>query len=260
MVPQLYDGNIHPNEWLNQIKTYCFLKQITESKDIIKFAKMMVDSTIYIPSDITSLNELIDVLKADISFTIFKNTNKRKLQALRYKSENVGGDTSKFIGTFRKLCRNAEITDLEELKKYFVQTLSCTFKNKFLKETNDDEFDSLNDIILRFNNLLIEPKISVDIKNGSIVALKHVATGKYLSTIENLRYKTGSKSQMIFIGGLEPDRLSLWKIKFDKDFATADTVINLQHQFDKFLGVRYSYSSNRVDNYYKSPSEFTEGN
>src|SRR5947207_39787 len=102
MFPQMYDGKIHPDEWLKQVQTYCFLKKITESNEI-KFAKMMIDSTIDIPQSVTSLSELIIALKKDVSYTVFKNTNKRKLHALKYKGENVGGDTAKFIDIFRKL-------------------------------------------------------------------------------------------------------------------------------------------------------------
>jgi hypothetical protein len=35
------------------------------------------------------------------------------------------------------------------------------------------------------------------IRNGSVVALKHVATGKYLSSIKNLCYTTGNKKQLV---------------------------------------------------------------
>jgi hypothetical protein len=196
MILQVYDGNIHPDEWLRQFSAYCFAKKI--ALDNVKFAKMMIDSTIHVPKDVTSLTELVSALKSEVSFAVFKNTNKRKLQVLKYKSENIGGDTSKFIDTFRKLIRDAEIVDFDEQKEYFTETLPYTLRKKFLKKIDDDK--SLDDIILRFNDLLVvEPKLSINIKNGSIVALKHVATGKYLSTIENLRYVTGSKSQMVYI-------------------------------------------------------------
>ncbi|PKK61220.1 hypothetical protein RhiirC2_856393 [Rhizophagus irregularis] len=194
MILQVYDGNIHPDEWLKQFNTYCFLKEITENN--IKFAKMMIDSTINVPKDVTSLTEIISALKVDASFTIFKNTNKRKLQILKYKSEKVGGDTAKFIDTFRKLCRDSEIVDLDEQKQYFIETLPF------------------------------------------------VATGKYLSTNENLRYETGSKSQMVFLGDTEPHRISFWKIKFDKDYATIDTFMTSQQRFDKFLGLRHDFQVN----------------
>ena len=55
----------------------------------------------------------------------------------------------------------------------------------------------MNELIKEFGEIVID-ELNL-IKSGSIVALKHVATGKYLSTIENLRYTTGSKSQMVFI-------------------------------------------------------------
>src|SRR5438045_2745620 len=150
---QMYDGNVHPNEWLKQIQTYCFLKQIKEGRDV-EFAKMMIDSTIHIPK-ITSLDELVNALQNDISFKIFKHSNKRKLGILKYKGENAGGDTAKFVDTFRKLCRDAEITKLEESKKYFIQALPYALKDKFLKES--DNINSFNDIILRFSNILVEP-------------------------------------------------------------------------------------------------------
>ncbi|RGB27670.1 hypothetical protein C1646_768795 [Rhizophagus diaphanus] len=256
MLLQVYDGNIHPDEWLRQFNAYCFLKKITDGN--VKLAKMMIDSTIHVPKDVTSLTELVSALKAEVSFTVFKNTNKRKLQVLKYKSENIGGDTSKFIETFRKLCRDAEIDDLREQKEYFVETLPYVLKKKFLDKI--DDIKSLSDIFLRFNNLLIEPTFNIFIKNGSIVALRHVSTGRYLSTIENLRYETGSRSQMVFLGDTEPHNTSLWKIKFDKDYATIDTFMTLQQRFDKFLGLRYIYNNTykRRENYYKSPSQNTE--
>ncbi|CAB4411631.1 unnamed protein product [Rhizophagus irregularis] len=63
------------------------------------------------------------------------------------------------------------------------------------------------------------------ITNDSIVALKHVATGKYLNSVEDLRYRTGSGHQTI---------------------ATyASTSIKLQHvkSKNKFLGTYSGYKS-----------------
>ncbi|GBB96739.1 hypothetical protein RclHR1_02820002 [Rhizophagus clarus] len=257
MILQVYDGNIHPDEWLRQFNTYCLLNKITEDKDKLELAKMMIDSTIDV-GNVKSLPELIEALKKEVSFPVFKNTNKRKLQVLKYKGENAGGDTSKFIETFRKLCHNAEIDDFDEQKKYFIETLPYALKNKLLD--NIDDVESLNDIISRFNNLLIEPSISISIKSGSTIALKHVVTGKYLSTVENLKYSGGSGSQMVFLGGTELDQSCLWKIKFDKDFATTSTFINLLQkftQFNKFLGIIFYYSNSRYY-YYKSPSGYIE--
>ncbi|PKY59855.1 hypothetical protein RhiirA4_412557, partial [Rhizophagus irregularis] len=49
--------------------------------------------------------------------------------------------------------------------------------------------NSINELIKRFEEIVLEE--SNLIRNGSIVALKHVATGKYLSSIKNLCYTTG---------------------------------------------------------------------
>ena len=50
--------------------------------------------------------------------------------------------------------------------------------------------NSINGLIKRFEDIILEK--SNLIRNGSIVALKHVAIGRYLSSIENLCYMTGS--------------------------------------------------------------------
>ncbi|POG77873.1 hypothetical protein GLOIN_2v1837342, partial [Rhizophagus irregularis DAOM 181602=DAOM 197198] len=97
------------------------------------------------------------------------------------------------------------------------------------------------------------------IRNESIVALKHVATGKYLSSIDNLCYTTGSKRQLVFAGSPKPDTNAFWKIKFNKELAVYNkTSINLQHiKFGEVLGLCYNYCSTYI--YYKSPiTEHTE--
>ena len=115
-----YDGTIHPNEWIDDFKKK--LKK-TDFFDSLKIAKSLVDSTIKLPARVESLEDLGNALKEDISFTIFKTTNKKTLELLKYVPEREGGKTSKFISDFRKLCYNAEINDIEEQKKYFYQSL-----------------------------------------------------------------------------------------------------------------------------------------
>src|SRR6266545_502606 len=98
------------------------------------YAKSLVDTTINLPTQISNLEELCNALKEDISFTVFKNTNKRKLQLLKYLPESKGGDTSKFISNFRKLCYNAEINDIEEQKNYLYKSLpNDYFLTEFFK-------------------------------------------------------------------------------------------------------------------------------
>ncbi|GBC45842.2 hypothetical protein GLOIN_2v1767340 [Rhizophagus irregularis DAOM 181602=DAOM 197198] len=191
-----YDGNVHPDEWINDIKKYNSLWE-NNYGGFLKTVISLIDPTIKLSStEINDIEKLRNELKDDISFEVFKNTNKRKLQSLKYYPE-------------RKV--------LEESKL---------------------------------------------IRNESIVALKHTSTGKYLSSISNLCYTTGSGKQLVFAGGVEPDPNSLWKIQFDTELATyADTFIRLQHiKSRNFLGIRYQgyqYDNTKgrgIYCYYKSPS------
>ena len=195
-----YDGNIHPDEWINDVQQYCEMMEIVGSKPRLNTAKSFVDSTISLPTGIDSLEKLRNALKDDVSFTLFKNMNKRKLQSLKYIPERNGGNTFNFILNFRKLCYNAEINDIEEQKKYFYRSLpNCDLHNYFMTEffKRKEKITSMNDLIKEFGEIILDE--SNLIEDGSIIALKHVATGKYLSSIKNLCYTTGSKSQVVKI-------------------------------------------------------------
>ncbi|GBC02567.1 hypothetical protein RclHR1_04690018 [Rhizophagus clarus] len=250
-----YNGNIHPDEWINDIQKYLKLRNNNyTSNDHLEIAKTLVDTNISLPTGIDSFEKLRNTLKEDISFTIFKNTNERKLQSLNYIPESRGGDTSKFISNFLKLCYNAEINDIEEQKNYLFKSLpmSCYFSREFYKKM--ENMNSINELIKKFEDIVVEE--SRLIKNESIVALKHVTTGKYLSSVENVRYTSGTGFQLVFAESPVPDPNSLWKIKFDKELATyTNTSIKLQHvkSSNKFLGIFYGYDGIKYD-YYKSPS------
>jgi hypothetical protein len=189
-----YDGNIHPDEWINDIQKFRYIWKI-DCKEFLKIAISLVDLTIKLPTEISDIEELRNALKENISYTVFKNTNKRKFQTLKYIPESRGGDTSKFISNFLKLCYNAEINDVEERKNYIYKSLpmnnffSAEFYNK-MKNVNSN-----NELIKEFEDIVFEE--SNLIKNESIVALKHVATGKYLSSDINLFYTTGSNTQLV---------------------------------------------------------------
>ncbi|RGB27682.1 hypothetical protein C1646_718006 [Rhizophagus diaphanus] len=126
--------------------------------------------------------------------------------------------------------------------------------------------NSINELAKEFEDIVLEE--SNLIRKESIVALKHIATGKYLSSISNLRYTTGSESQLVFVGSSEPDPNSLWKISFGSELATyTDTFITLQHvkSNNMFLGINHGYFYNTGYNsgfdfrYRKSPSNnYTE--
>ncbi|RGB36387.1 hypothetical protein C1646_667036 [Rhizophagus diaphanus] len=253
---QKYNGNIHPDEWINDIQTYFNIKQTLININIVT---SLVDSTIKLPPGIDNIEKLRNALKENIFFTVFKNTNKRKLQSLKYNPERKGGDTSYFISTFCKLCYNAEINDVNEQKRYLYNSLP----NNHFKYVSNEFFEkmknvnSIDELIKRFEEIVLEE--SNLIRNGSIVALKHVATGKYLSSIKNLCYTTGSKSQLVFIGSSEPIPNSLWKIEFGDELAAyTDNSIKLRHvKSDTLLGIFYCYYDNMIGwirDYYKSPS------
>ncbi|RIA79735.1 hypothetical protein C1645_840045 [Glomus cerebriforme] len=212
---QKYDGNIHPDEWINDLQTYFNIKNLLVN--LINIARSLVDPSISLPNEIHDLESFRNALKEDITFTIFKNTNRRMLQSLNYIPEREGGKTSKFISKFRKLCYNAEINDIEEQKKYLYGTLPTNcfdyFSIEFYKKMKN--VNSTVELFKEFESIILEE--SNLIKNGSIVALKHLASRKYLSSIKNLCYKTGSMTQLVFVKSPGPDPNSLWRIEFDKN-------------------------------------------
>ncbi|PKC13145.1 hypothetical protein RhiirA5_372488 [Rhizophagus irregularis] len=189
MEPPIYDGRIHPNEYIKKMRTYCNFRQIKNEKEILKFAIMNIDSTIDIPKNITSFDVLVNVLKGHISFNIFKNSCKRKLEVLKYVTEREGGDTANFVTEFRKLCHDAEITDLVEQKKCLYNAVPYNLlKNNFTGEQRN--VTSMNELVKVFEESVLE--YSRIIRNGSIVALRHIATGKYLSARKYPRNSTKS--------------------------------------------------------------------
>jgi len=181
---QRYDGNVHPELWVKKSRAFCLLNKIYEVQLKLRFCIEMINTTIVkIPNNIVAFDELINALKKDISFMVFKDTCKRKLQSLKYFSDDEYGDTSKFIAEFRMFCFGAEINNLEELKQYLFQSIPS-----HCRIYNDDDYRnvaSMDELIRLFNNVASN-NINV-IRTGSVVKLKHIASGKYLSC----RYKNG---------------------------------------------------------------------
>ncbi|RGB31108.1 hypothetical protein C1646_817533 [Rhizophagus diaphanus] len=217
-----YDGNIHPNEWINDIKRYFTLKN-TNINDRLGIAISFVDPIISLSAEFDSLDKLCNVLKEDISFTVFKNTNERMLQSLKYVPENKGGNTSKFISKFRKLCYNAEINDMEEQKKYLYNSLPLPINHfdsvsiEFSKKM--ENVDSINKLIKEFEDFAV-----------------------YLS-------KLIANESIVFVDNSKFGPNSLWKIRFNNnELATyGSTLITLQHvKSNIFLGINYGL--------HKSPS------
>ncbi|CAB4388956.1 unnamed protein product [Rhizophagus irregularis] len=252
----IYDGNIHPDEWMNNIQKYYSLWPNKTGLAFMEVVKLLVDSAIKLPAEIYDLEKLRDVLKKDITFTVFKDLNKRKLQSLKYISERDGGNTLRFFTEFRKLCYNSETNDIGEQKKYFSKTLDDYpyFLTEFGERVNN--INSMDELIKEFEEIVMNE--SNIIGYGSTVALKHVATGKYLTSIGNLCYTTGSQQQLIYASDSEFNPNVLWKMiknqSLDNNYSCTKTDIRLQHKISgQLLGICYYYN---YDHYYyhKSPS------
>ncbi|PKY45403.1 hypothetical protein RhiirA4_542569 [Rhizophagus irregularis] len=199
-----YTGTIHPEEWVKQVQIYCYLKGIENEEKIIKISKLMIDSTIIIPNvdKINSFEELIKALKLHSTFSVYKNSCKRKLQLIKYEKEDV----ATFLANFRSLCNWVETSDHKEIITMLINSYSnYFFKDEFIKRVYG--INSVDEIFKIFSEVVFdELKI---IKFESSIALKHVATGKYLSSC-NVNYKTGSRKQVVFAGEEFPDGNALW--------------------------------------------------
>ncbi|RIA95399.1 hypothetical protein C1645_862003 [Glomus cerebriforme] len=189
-----YTGTIHPEEWLKQVKVYCYLKDIENEQKILKICKLMIDSTIIIPNEINSFDELIKTLKSHMSFNIFKDSCKRKLKLVEYIPEKEEKYTATFLANFRSICKDAEINDPKKIKKILYNSYSSDeFEDEFIRRV--DGIESIDEIFKAFSDAVFgESKI---IKYNSLITLKHVATGKYL-TSSNINYQTGSGHQVVF--------------------------------------------------------------
>src|SRR5438046_2595689 len=165
-----YDGNVHPVEWINDLQKCFKLRQINYD-EYVKIAILLVDPAIELPARINNFEELVNALKKDISFKIFKITNKEKLQSLRYDHEIKDGDNSKFISKFRKLCYNAEINEIDEQKKYFYKSLylNCGPEDYFFTELTrrKEKINSMDELIKQFGEIVLDK--SNTIYHGSIV-------------------------------------------------------------------------------------------
>ncbi|PKY45402.1 hypothetical protein RhiirA4_542568 [Rhizophagus irregularis] len=201
-----YSGTIHPQEWLKQVLIFCYFNQIKDDKEVLNICKTMINSTIIIPNvnEIKSFEELIEALKLHSTFNIFKISCKRKLQMMKFIPEQQD-DIATFLANFHSLCNDAEINDHEEIITLLINSYSnYFFKSEFIKRV--EGINSVDEIFKIFSEVVFdESKI---IKFGSSIALKHVATGKYLSSC-SVNYITGSKER-VFASEKFPDEYALW--------------------------------------------------
>ncbi|CAI2162097.1 19718_t:CDS:2 [Funneliformis geosporum] len=254
MDPPRYDGTTHPDEWIKQVRIFCYFKQITDEQEIVKFCKSMINSTINIKNDFEEINtftSLSNALRSHVTFKILKDTCKRKLQSLKFIPEIHGGDTANFISYFNTKCFDAEINDLGEQKKLLFY---CFSDDYFRKEFNKRILDvKSKEIMLQsFNEIVTE--YSRLIKYGSCVAIKHVSTGKYLATCSE-KYLTGSRGQIIFGTSTLPETNAIWKLNYPFGHK-AQTDIEQLVMYGDTLSLQNKFAGNMLWAYpnYKSPT------
>lgn len=168
-----YDGNIHPDEWIKDLQKYDYLWKAKHGLNFLNIAISLVDSTIKLPTGIDNYEKLSNALKNDISFMVFKNTNKRMLKLLKYIPETRGGNTSTFISKFRKLCYNAEINDVEE-QKYLYKSLPMSHFDSISIEFHKEmkNINSIDNLIKEFEDFVVyESNLIV---SESIIALRKI--------------------------------------------------------------------------------------
>ncbi|CAB4411067.1 unnamed protein product [Rhizophagus irregularis] len=81
-------------------------------------------------------------------------------------------------------------------------------KSEFIRKSK--EIKSIEELLKLFNDITTYE--SILIKHGSYVAIKHAATGKYLSSVLNLDYETGSFNQAVFAGKTSLELNAIWFI------------------------------------------------
>ncbi|CAG8517751.1 8521_t:CDS:2 [Funneliformis caledonium] len=223
-----YNGTCHPNTYVKNMRAYCKINRITNAQDILELSILMIDSNIIIPEDIDNIDKLVNTLKSHSTFNIFKDSCKGKLQGMKYIPEEEENFTATFLAKFRTLCNDAEINDPYEIKKLLFNTYSSNifFKEEFVRLSDImNSKDQIDEICKLFHDIVFDA--SKIIKYDSLIALKNVSTGRYLSSC-NINYITGSTNQVVFAGEKLPDTNALW---FLKNCSKKEIPYNIESKF-----------------------------
>ncbi|CAB4495273.1 unnamed protein product [Rhizophagus irregularis] len=110
-----------------------------------------------------------------------------------------GGDTTAFLAEFRSHCDKAKIDNPQEIKNRLLRTYSSNefFKNEFSKRVTG--VTSIDEIYKLYSEVISDSSKAIKYGPEFLIAIKHLATGKYLSSSE-INYQTGSKRQVVFCG------------------------------------------------------------
>jgi hypothetical protein len=190
-LPPRYDGTVQPEAWVQDLRFFCALRGIYDDNTVLNIAILRIDINIPIPKEeVFSFNSLVLILKNHVTHAVFRTDSLEKLSKLKCDRNR---DMSEFIAKFISLCNSANITDKEEKKNYLLRALpddivQNVFKNKIKNLSSFDE------AIRTFKDVMLEHKRQI--RYGSKIALKHVVTGRFLSSNET-KYVTESKQQMV---------------------------------------------------------------
>ncbi|GBC07130.1 hypothetical protein RclHR1_07280007 [Rhizophagus clarus] len=250
-----YDGTIHPNEWLRQIKAQCTIHINYDTYEnlenmTLEVARLLVDPLINV-NDVESNDQLLTTLKNNVLFKIFLKSNKQKLRDLSYKFNTDGDDdesTVEFLVKFKTLCDNAEIVDIDEQKFYLLHTLDIKYHYKYSRQI--ENINTFDELLTSFQDFIIDQKCSI--RNFYTVIIKHVVTGKYLSSTSD-RYSDDSNGYVVTLSNNQADPSCQWQI-IDRSHNFNDQIhygdkFELKNQItNRYLCATKSYNSPATNN------------
>ncbi|CAG8639403.1 3970_t:CDS:2, partial [Racocetra fulgida] len=179
---------------------------VTES-ELVHLALLKISRSIYRDNNdsITNFSQLLEFLKADPSFRIFKISSEQKLLDLRF---TYLTDVKDFIIGLRQLLSDAEIVDLKLQKQSILKILpSKLFADTFSLKIAESQ--NINEVFTNLQNFLFQYKRVI--KYGSVITLRNVETGKLLSSSLD-KYTGGSKQHWAFAVERRPTDYELWTI------------------------------------------------
>ncbi|CAG8549986.1 16781_t:CDS:2 [Gigaspora rosea] len=181
-----YNGSCHPDDWVRNFKfVISFRGGAPSEHEIVKIALLKISRSIYSDQNIqiSKFSQLIEFLKADPSFKIFKTNSEQKLLTLQFTYLTNVRD---FIIELRQLLSDAEIFDLNRQKQSILKILPLKlFTDNFSLKIAESQ--SINEVFINLQNFLFQYKRVV--KYGSVITLRHIDTGKLLSS--SLKNYTG---------------------------------------------------------------------
>ncbi|CAG8659992.1 27697_t:CDS:2 [Dentiscutata erythropus] len=174
-----YNGSCHPDDWLRNLKFVANVGGKKAEIELVSLALLKISRSIYNDENIqiSNFSQLIEFLKADPSFKIFKTNSEQKLLALKYTYSTKVQD---FIIELRQLLSDAEIFDLKLQKQSILKILPIKlFADTFSLKIAESQ--SINEVYINLQNFLFQYKRVV--KYGSIYAINRRATDYELWTI-----------------------------------------------------------------------------